>query len=118
MARDGNGKADGIPLLKCFGTVWLGKIKENINEILNKDKTKNTGVSIPQREQNNANKRKPEAKNKIIRTKKRIFYEYEPTNIGYVFDSEYWRWKRIKSDWKCYYGEEEDLNLKDILKYL
>lgn len=112
----GNGKADRTPLLKCFGTVWYDKVKEVVQEILEKTKNEKTVVSIPQRRQDNANKRKPRAKNKPIKTENRQYYGYEPTNIGYAFDSEYWNWKRIKEYWKYYYGEEENLNLNTILK--
>ncbi|MFH1824672.1 MAG: hypothetical protein ABH873_05545 [Candidatus Firestonebacteria bacterium] len=85
---------------------------------MDKEEREKTGVSIPQRRQDNANKRKPRAKNKQIKTETRQYYGYEPTNIGYTFDSEYWSWKRVKEYWKYYYGEEENLNLKEILKNL
>ena len=56
----GNGKADGIPLLKYFGTIWHNRIKENMNEILNN----------------------------VIRTEKKNFYKYEPSDTGITFDAE------------------------------
>lgn len=111
----GNGKVDHTPL-KCFGTVWYDRLKEKIDEILGKEKIEKPGVSIPQRKQDDANKRKPEAKNTSVRTENRKYYGYEPTNIGMTFDSEYHSQKRVKTYWKYYYGEEEDLDLNKVIK--
>ena len=104
--------------MKCFGTVWHSKIIKVLQEILGAKKNEKAGVSVPRGEENNVNKRKPVAQNKPVRTEKIESYGYEPTNIGLTFDAEYHVRKKVKSYWKQYYGEEEDLNLSDVLKNL
>ena len=43
---------------------------------------------------------------------------YEPSNISYAFDSDLWRWRRMK-EWFAEHNQEEDPNLlkNNILKY-
>ena len=80
------------------------------------DRNEKNEVSLHQREQNNVNKQKPEGKNKIVKQENNIFHGYTPTNIGLTFDAEYHIRKKVKTYWNLYYGEEEDINMKDILK--
>jgi hypothetical protein len=75
---------------------------------------------VPKTEQSldRRNKDKPEGKNIPAKRTKEQLCEYEPTNIGLTFDHEYHAWKRAKSYWKYCSNDEENLNLKEVLKDL
>lgn len=85
---------------------------------MGKEKTEKTGILAPQKKQNSSNKRKIVAKILALRTKKKQDYGYQPTNIGMTFDAEYHRNKKVNYYWKQYYGEEENLDLKEVIKDL
>lgn len=116
QAFNGNGKVDGIPLLKCFGKVWFKKLKDKIKEIIYERKNRRIGkrqVSNHYRDKKNAFKRKLEGKFKdenIKKYQKQEFLKnstYEPTNISVTYDSMYFRWTRVKE----YFKETEDIYL-------
>ena len=75
-------------------------------------------VSKPGHSLDNRNKGKPEGKTLPLRSNKEHSDEYEATDIGLTFDHEYHGWKRAKSYWKYCCDDEENLNLKEVLKDL
>ena len=81
-------------------------------------KSQNNQASTPYKKAYRSFKRKPEGKKPEAMVEIQKFPDYEPTNIGLTFDAEYHAQKKVKSYWKQYYGEEEDLALSDVLKDL
>jgi hypothetical protein len=99
----GNKKEDGIPLLKCFGNIWIKKLKNKIKELLkHEDKTR---VYKP-RKINKKRNIQPKYEDNFNFVYEDINLSYEPTNILSVYESDYWRWRRVKE----YYKEIEDID--------
>ncbi len=97
--------------MKCFGNIWFKELKDKIKEIL-----RNNGlngikkqVSKPYTCQENEFKRKLEGKFEKENWKN---VDYEATNISNVYDSQYWKFKRVKE----YYKEIEDIYLDKAIK--
>ena len=96
--------------MKCFGTIWFKELKDKIKEILRNSGIKKQ-VSKFHIDYENEFKRKLE-KGNIQKNQNRQNVDYEATNITNVYDSEYWKWKRVKG----YYKEIEDICLDKAIK--
>ena len=87
-----------------------------IGELLGSEKKDKTEAAKSQKKECTSNTSKPESKKPETKEVIQRFPDFKPTNIGMTFDAEYHVKKKIRSYWKQYYGEEEDLNLSDVLK--
>ena len=104
--------------MRCFGAVWHEKIIKIADELAKKTKSHKIEVPKPQLKAVKTIKCKPRDKDNEPETLTDEFTDYKATNIGLTFDAEYHVQKKARSYWKQYYGEEEDLNLSDVLKDL
>ena len=104
FSENGNRKVDGIPLLKCFGSIWFKKLKDKIKEYEKKQVSNHYGLAKRTFKRklngkfNNKKVKKPENCKNLT---------YEPTNISITYDSMYFKWIRVKE----YSKETEDIYL-------